>query len=162
VTQTFGGISWWIVLLPGVLTSAAMFVAMWLILRKRRWRDWKLLAKATAMPLEHVAAEPRTVRDLAVGEEGYVYSSDILTSKNGHRVFVAWDARVKDAPEHPNSQFAPLRIRRLERGFSVTVRPGDEFRSSTVPWGWYAPVIEILQSAPLSSPKQDNESETNH
>jgi hypothetical protein len=162
VTQTSGSIPWWIALIPGLLTGTAMFTAMWLILRKRRWRDWKLLAKATAMPPEHVAPEPRTVRDLAVGEEGYVYSSSIVTSKKGHRVFVAWDASVKDAPEDPNSQFAPLRIRRLERGFSVTVRPGDEFRSSTVPWGWYAPVTEILQAAPLSSRKQNDESETNH
>jgi hypothetical protein len=135
VTQTSGSISWWIALIPGILMSAVMFLAMCLILRKRRWRDWTLLAKAAAMPPEHVAREPRTVRDLAVGEEGYVYSSSIVTSKKGRRVFVAWDASVKDAPEDPHSQFAPLRIRRLERGFSITVRPGDEFRSSTVPWG---------------------------
>lgn len=69
MAQTSGNISWWIALLPGVLTSVAMFLVTWLILRKRSWRDWKLLAKATAMPPEHVAAEPRTVRDLAVGEE---------------------------------------------------------------------------------------------
>ena len=148
MAQTSGSISWWVVLLPGLLTSAAMFLVMWLILRKRRWRDCKLLAKATAMPPEHVAPEPKTVRDLAVGEEAHVYSSAIVTSKKGHRVFVAWDAGVSDTPTDPNSQFAPLRIRRLERGFSIVVRPGDEFRISSVPWGWYAPVIEIVQAAP--------------
>lgn len=160
MTKTSGNISWWIALLPGVLTSVAMFLGMWLILRKRSWRDWKLLAKATAMPPEHVATEPRTVRDLAVGEESYVDPFAIVTSKRGHRVFVAWDANLRDAPENQNSQFAPLRIRRLERGFSITVRPGAEFRSTTVPWGWYAPVIEILQGAPLPALKQNDESES--
>jgi hypothetical protein len=147
VAQTSGSISWWIALFPALLTSAAMFLAMWLVLRKRSWRDWKLLAKATAMPPEHVADEPRTVRDLVVGEESYVDPFAIVTSKRGRRVFVAWDASLKDVAESLNSQLAPLRIRRLERGFSITVRPGAEFRSSTVPWGWYAPVIEILQAA---------------
>jgi hypothetical protein len=148
VAQTSGNISWWIALLPGLLTSVAMFLVMWLIPRKRSWRDWKLLARATAMPPEHVADEPRTVRDLAVGEESYVDPFAIVTSKRGRRVFVAWDASLRDVAEGLNSQLAPLRIRRLERGFSITVRPGAEFRSSTVPWGSYAPVIEILQAAP--------------
>jgi hypothetical protein len=97
---------------------------------------------------EHVAPEPKNVRDLAIGEEAYVYPSAIVTSKKGRRVFVAWDASVSDTPADPNSQFAPLRIRRLERGFSITVRPGNEFRSGTVPWGLYAPVVEIVQAPP--------------
>jgi hypothetical protein len=160
VTQTSSNISWWIALLPAFLTSAAMFLVMWLVLRKRRWRDWKLLGRATPMPPEHVAPEPRTVRDLAIDEESYVDPFAIVTSKRGRRVFVAWDASLREAPENPNSQFAPLRIRRLERGFSITVRPGAEFRSSTVPWGWYAPVIEILQAAPQPALKQNDESES--
>lgn len=147
MAQTSVNISWWIALAPGLLTSVAMFLVMWLILRKRSWRDWKLLAKATAMPPEHVAAEPRTVRDLAIGEESYVDYWAIVTSKRGRRVFVAWDGRITEAPADPNSQIAPLRIRRVKRGFSITVRPGDEFRTSSMPWGWYAPVIEILQAA---------------
>lgn len=142
-----GNISWWIAALPGLLTGAAMFLVMWLLPRKRSWRDWRLMAKATAMPAEHVAAEPKTVRDLPVGEASYVDPFAIVTSKRGCRVFVAWDAILRGAPENPNSQFAPLQIRRLERGFSITIRPGDEFRSSTVPWGLYAPVIEILRAA---------------
>ena len=157
--KSSGSISWLLALLPAVLTSAAMFLIMWLIVRKRSWRDWKLLAKATAMPPEHVAAEPRTVRDLAIGEESYVDRWAIVTSKRGRRVFVAWDGRITEAPADPNSQFAPLRIRRVKRGFSITVRPGDEFRTSSVPWGWYAPVIEILQAASLPALKQNDESD---
>jgi hypothetical protein len=109
---------------------------------------------------EHVATEPRTVRDLVDGEESYVDPFAIVTSKRRHRVFVAWDANLRDAPENSNSQFAPLPIRRLKRGFSITVRPGNEFRNSTVPWGWYAPVIEVLQAVPLPALKQNDESET--
>ena len=97
---------------------------------------------------------------MAVGEESYVDTFAIVTSKRGRRVFAAWDANLRDAPENLNSQFAPLRIRRLKRGFTITVRPGSEFRSSTVPWGWYAPVIEILQAAPLPALTQNNESES--
>jgi hypothetical protein len=148
VAQSSGNISWWIVLVPGLLMSSVMVLTMWIAMRKRRWSDCKFLARPVTMPPEHVASEPRTVRDLASGEEAYVDSFAIVTSKRGRRVFVAWDATVRSAPENPNSQFAPLRIRRLKRGFSVTVRPGDEFRTSTVPWGWYAPVVEIVQATP--------------
>ncbi|MBV9266005.1 MAG: hypothetical protein JO061_07545 [Acidobacteriaceae bacterium] len=144
--KSSSSISWWLALLPAVLTGTAMFLTILLTMRKRSWRDWKPLAKATPMPPEHVAAKPRTIRDLAIGEESYVDRWDIVTSQRGRRVFVAWDASLKEAPENPISHFAPLRIRRLERGFSITVGPGDEFRSSTVPWGWYAPVIEIVQT----------------
>ncbi len=158
--KSSSSISWLLALLPGILISAAMFLALWLIVRKRSWRDWKLLAKATAMPPEHVAPEPRTTRDLAIGEEFYVDRWAIVTSKRGRRVFVAWDGRITEAPPDPNSQFAPLRIRRFKRGFSITVRPGDEFRSSPLPWGCYAPVIEILQAAPLPALKQNDESKS--
>ena len=95
---------------PALLTSAAMFLVMWLILRKRSWRDWKLLAKATAMPPEHVAPEPRTVRDLAIGEEAYVDRFAIVTSKRGHRVFVAWDGKTSGT--HPKTPI--LSSRRYE------------------------------------------------
>ena len=158
MAQTSGSISWWIALLPEISISATMFLIMWLIVRKRSWRDWKLLAKATSMPPEHVAAEPRAVRDLAIGEECYVDRWAIVTSKR-RRVFVAWDGRITQASGDPNSQVAPLRIRRLKRGFSITVRPGDEFRSSPLPWGCYAPVIEILQAVPLHALKENDESD---
>jgi hypothetical protein len=132
---------------------------MWPMLRKRSWRDWKFLAKATRMPPEHIAAEPRAVRDLAVGEESYVASWAIVTSKRARRVFVAWNANLSEAPANPMSQFAALRIRRLKRGFSLTIRPGDEFRSGTALGGGYAPVIEILQAAPLPARKQEEQSD---
>lgn len=129
VTQTSGSSPWWVPLLPTLLASTTMLLVMWPMLRKRSWRDWKFLAKATRMPPEHIAAEPRTIRDLAIGEESYVDRWAIVTSKRARRVFVAWNGNLNEAPANPTSQFAALRIRRLERGFSLTIRPGDEFRS---------------------------------
>jgi hypothetical protein len=147
MTQSSGNISWWIALLPGAITGLLTFFVMWITIRKRRWGDWKRLSKPVTMPAEHIAHEPRTVRDMRVGEEGYVYSHAVVTSKT-RRVFVRWDATLSEAPEHPNARFAPLRIRRLKRGFSITIRAGDEFRTSPVLWGSYAPVIDVMQAAP--------------
>jgi hypothetical protein len=148
-----GSLSWWIALLPSLSISIAMILGMWIVTRKRRWRDRKFLGEAVSMPPEHVASEPRTVRDMAAGEEAYIDSYAIVTSKKRRRVFIRWDADLRTAPEDPNSRFAPLRIRRLERGFSLTVRAGGEFRTSPVPWGLYAPVTEIIQATPSSVPQ---------
>lgn len=82
------------------------------------------------------------------GEEAYVDRSDIVTSKKRHRVFVRWTARLESAPKDPSERFAPLRVRRLERGFSLIMRPGDEFHTSSLPWGEYAPVVEIVKPVP--------------
>jgi hypothetical protein len=112
----------WISFLPSLACSAVMAVAMWAIWRKRRWSD-NILAQATTMPPEHCPSEPRTTRDLAVGEEGYVDAFQVVISKNNHRTSVAWDARLPSAPEHPRPLSA-LAIRRLKRGFSLTIRPG--------------------------------------
>jgi hypothetical protein len=130
-----------------------MFVAMWLSMRKRRWRDWKWLAKASTMPPRYIPPEPRTVRDLAVGEQSYVHSSAVVTSKKRRQVFVAWDANLQSEPDDPSFRLSPLLIRRLERGFAIAVRPGDEFRTSSLPWGEYAPVIEIVQAGPSNALK---------
>ncbi|MBV9084553.1 MAG: hypothetical protein JOZ62_17910 [Acidobacteriaceae bacterium] len=153
MAQPADSVSWWLIPLPGLLISALMVLVMWIAMRERRWRDRKFLARAVTMPPEHVAAEPRTVRDLSVGEEAYVDRYAVVSSRRKRRVYVRWDARVTDAPADSNSAFAPLRIRRLKRGFSLTVRPGNEFRTSPVPWGWYAPVIEIIQAAPSAAEK---------
>ncbi len=99
------------------------------------------------MPPEHCPSEPRAARDLAVGEEGFVDASQIVISKKNHRTFVAWDARLYGAPGNVGI-FSKVAIRRLERGFSLTVKPGDEFRTSPLPWGMYAPVVDIIQAAP--------------
>jgi hypothetical protein len=147
MTQSSGNIFWWIALLPGAITGLVMFFIMWISLRKRRWADWKRLSRPVTMPAEHIAHEPRTVRDMRVGEEAYVDSYAVVSSKT-HRVFIRWDATLSEAPEDPNARFAPLRIRRLKRGFSITIRAGDEFRTSPVLWGSYAPVIEVVQAAP--------------
>lgn len=147
MTERSGNISWWIALLPGAITGLLMFFIRWITIRKRRWGDWRRLAKPVTMPAEHIAHEPRTVRDMRVGEEGYVDSYAVVTSKT-RRVFVRWDATLREAPEDPNARFAPLRIRRLKRGFSITVRAGDEFRTSPALWGSYAPVIDVMQAAP--------------
>ena len=128
-----------------------MAVAMWAIWQKRRWRDNKVLGQATMMPPEHWPSQPRTARDLQVGEEGYVDKSKIVTSEKDHRTYVDWEADVHGAPEDPGSSYA-LAIRRLERGFSITVRPGDVFRTSPLPWGIYGPVIEIVQATPAAMP----------
>ncbi len=150
MAQSTDNISWWAALLPGFFLAIAPLLTMIVILRKRRWRDHKLLAKPAKMPVEHLTPEPRAVKDMLVGEEAYVDRSAITTSKRGRRVFVGWDDKLRDAPRASNDNdfFAPLPIRRLERGFSITVRPGDTFRTGPVPWGMYAPVIEILQAAP--------------
>ena len=104
------------------------------------------MGKAIALPAEHMEPEPRQVRDMIVGEEAYVDPSAVVASKKTGRVFVAWDASLRKEPEHPMSIFAPLRVRRLERGFSIAIRPGDQFRSGSLPWGYYAPVTEIVQA----------------
>jgi hypothetical protein len=137
----------WILLFPSCACSAATWAGMWVIWRKTRWSDNKILGQATTMPPEHCPSEPRAARDLAVGEEGYVDASQVVISKKNHRTYVAWEARLCSAPRHAGS-FSTVAIRRLERGFSLTVRPGDEFRTSPVPPGMYAPVIEIVQAAP--------------
>ena len=148
MAQNSGTVSWWIVLLPSVLVSLGMMLAMWIMVRKRRWGDWKRLDKATHLPPEHIPSEPREVRDMLPGEEAYVDRYAIVISEKKHQVFVPWTATLKAAPEDPSNPFAPLRIRRLERGFSLVVRAGDEFRTSPLPWGQDAPVIEIIQAAP--------------
>src|SRR3954447_22855807 len=68
------------------------------------------MAKATTLPPEHREPEPKQVRDMKVGEEAYVDPSAVVTSKRTGRVFVAWDARLRNGPEHPTSIFAPLRV----------------------------------------------------
>jgi hypothetical protein len=141
----------WISFLPSLACSAVMAASMWAIWRKRRWSDNKILGQATTMPLEHRRSEPRTVRDLEVGEEGYVDASRIVTSEKNHRTYVDWEAGVHGAPEDLRSSSA-LAIRRLARGFSLTVRPGDVFRTSPLPWGIYGPVIEIAQATPAVMP----------
>lgn len=78
--------------------------------------------------------------------------SRIVTSEKNHRAYVDWEARLYNAPGEPGP-FSALPIRRLARGFSLTVGPGDEFRSSPLPWGMYAPVVEIVQAAPAVMPE---------
>lgn len=141
----------WISFLPSLACSAVMAAGMWAIWRKRRWSDNKILGQATTMPPEHCPSEPRTVRDLKVGEEGYVDKSRIVTSEKNHRTYVEWEAEVHGAPDAPPFSSA-LVIRRLARGFSLTVRPGDVFRTSPLPWGIYGPVIEIVQATPPIMP----------
>jgi hypothetical protein len=85
-----------------------------------------------------------------------VDSYAIVTSEKTRRVFVRWEAGLKSPPGNPNDHFAPLRIRRLQRGFSITVRPDDHFSTSPLAWGLYAPVIEILRSAAPSAISQAN------
>lgn len=147
MTQSSGNMSWWVALAPGAITGVLMFFIVWITIRKRRWGDWKRLAKPVTMPAEHIAHEPRTVRDMRVGEEAYVDSHAVVTSRT-RRVFIRWDAILSEPPEDPNARFAPLRIRRLKRGFSITIRAGDEFRTSPVLWGSYAPIVGIMQAAP--------------
>jgi len=128
-----------------------MWAGMWVIWRKRRWTDNKILGRATAMPPEHCPSEPRAARDLAVGEGGYVEASEVAISRRNHRTYVAWQARLYSAPGH-GGIFSKVAIRRLERGFSLTVRPSDEFRTGRLPWGMYAPVIEIVEAAVAVAP----------
>jgi hypothetical protein len=147
----------WITFLPSLAFSAVMAASMCAIWRKRRWSDNKILSRASTMPPEHWPSQPRTARDLQVGGEGYVDKSRIVTSEN-HRTYVDWEADVHGAPDDPRSSYA-LAIRRLERGFSITVRPGDVFRTSPLPWGIYGPVIEIIQATPaaMSAATQDTD-----
>src|SRR4051812_32122843 len=121
---------------------------MMLFSRQRRWRDRKLLATAAVLADRYIKSEPKAVRDLEAGEQGYVDGSAVVVSKRTHRLFVDWSASLRTQPEEPNGPFSPLRVRRLKRGFSITVRPGDRFRTGSIPWGWYAPVIEIVQADP--------------
>ncbi len=86
---------------------------------------------------------------MLAGDVAYVGAWDIVTSHKGRKVFVAWNARLADEPENPLSSFAPLRIQRLGRGFSLTVKSSDKFRSSPLPWGYYGPVTEIIQAETL-------------
>jgi hypothetical protein len=115
-------VSWWLVFLPSILIALAFVLLNWLLWRKRSLRDWKRLRHAATMPPEHVAAEPRRAKDLAIGGQGFVGSYDVVASEKDHRAYVAWDARLVEPPKDPDDQFAPLRIRRLEGGFSLTVR----------------------------------------
>src|SRR3954447_10765162 len=135
----------WLAALSPLLILSLLFGSTALIWRRRRFRDWARLGRATRIPPEHEEGRPREVRDLAVGESGYVYSSNVVISK-GKRVYVAWDAHLSDPPaQTPPSEFSPLQIERLKRGFRLAVRPGVEFRPSTLPWGFYAPVVELRQ-----------------
>lgn len=148
MAQSSEPISWWIALLPAGVTSVIMTLFLWITMRQRRWRDLSRLGRPVSMPPEHLQREPKTVRDMVVGEEAYVGRFAILVSKRRRRVFVRWSADLRDAPDRYDSPFAPLRIRRLKKGFSLTVRPGVEFDKGSVVWGSYAPVIEIVQLAP--------------
>jgi hypothetical protein len=141
----------WISFLPSLACSAVMAVSMWAMWRKRRWRDNTILGQASTMPPEHRRSEPRTAKDLEVGDEGYVDAFRIVTSEKNHRTYVDWEADVRGAPDDPRFSSA-LAIRRLGRGFSITVRPGDVFRTSPLPWGMYGPVIEIVQATPAAMP----------
>lgn len=95
---------------------------------------------------------------MSIGEEGFVSVYDVITSNKGGRVFICWDAILTEAPENPCGPFSALRIQRLKRGFSLTVRPSDSFQPSPLPWGLYAPVIDILQAAPTPATKTEGKS----
>lgn len=141
-------VSWWIVPLVWLCWGLALPIVFWIINRKRSWRDWTRLGRATTLPPEHLPAEPKRVRDLAVGEKGYVDSYSIVLSKKGRRVFVSWDATLSGTPQDPDDRFAPLQIQRLARGFSLVIRASDRFRPRSLFWGEYAPVIELVQKEP--------------
>lgn len=145
-------LSWWLVPIPGILA----LLPVYFILRKRRWRDLTVLRRAVCMPPEHIAQKPRAVRDLRTGESGWVSRSYVVTSKRG-RVFVSWTAILGEAPDNPQSEFAALQIVRRKRGFSLAIRPGVEFGNSLLPWGEYAPVIEISQTV-----SDDAQNESRH
>ena len=137
-------VSWWLAAAPGLVA----FLSMFLIFRQRRWRDLRWLEKAATMPPEYVKRDPITVRDMRTGEIGWVQSSEIVASRKSKRVYVYWRASVQDEPKESSDLFAPLRLVRLRRGFSLDVRPGMKFRNSVLPWGMYGPVIEIIQVTP--------------
>ena len=139
-------VSVWVTILPNLAVSVAAVGAAMLVFRQRRWRDRKLLSKPIVLPDKYIKSEPKTVRDMEIGEEGYVAGSAVLTSKRTRRVFVDWTASLREQPKRPDDPFSPLKVRRLKRGFSITVRTGDQFRTGSVPWGCYAPVIEIAPS----------------
>ena len=84
---------------------------------------------------------------MRIGESGWVQPHEIVTSPKGRRVYVSWTALIEDKPKDLEGSFAPLRLVRLKRGFSLMLRPGMEFRTSPLPWGQYAPVVEITQAA---------------
>lgn len=136
----------WFVSIELAAWSTVVFLALYAIGRKRRWRDRTLLGRAVIIAPEHMERTAKEVRDLRAGDEGWVSCLEIVTSKRG-RVFVRWTATLQEAPTDPESQFAPLRIVRLKRGFSLALRPGLEFRSSPLPLGDYGPVIKITQDA---------------
>src|SRR5436305_12770737 len=100
-------ISGWLVPVPGLIYAVALFVSMWLVFRRRRWRDVAFLRRQVRMPPEHIAQKPKEVRDLQAGESGWVSRYNVVTSKRG-RVFVSWTATLEEKPENPDNEFAPL------------------------------------------------------
>ncbi len=139
---------WWIVPLVWLCCGLSLPIVFWISNRKRSWRDWKRLGRATTLPPEHLPPEPRKVRDMTVGEKAYVDKYSIVTSKKGHRVYISWDATLQEAPQDPDDRFAPLQLQRLPRGFSLVIRASDRFGPRSLFWGEYAPVIELMQKEP--------------
>lgn len=90
------------------------------------------------MPLELLEAEPRQLRDVAVGEEAWIARHGVAVSKRG-RTYLQWTAELQEKPENPYSAEWKVRVCRLERGFSLTVRSNHQFGRRSILWGYFAP-----------------------
>jgi hypothetical protein len=139
------------------MAAIAIWVAIFVSNRKRRWSDRARLGKASAMPPELVEAEPEKVRNMIPGQAAWVDRSYVLVDKKG-RTWVDWTALLShEAPVSDWTREQKVHLRRLERGFSITVHQKHQFRQRPwLLWGYYAPVIEIVQDV---APQQ---TETKH
>jgi hypothetical protein len=135
----------WIITIPLWAMAVAISVIFIVTTRKRRWRDQARLAKPSAMPPELLDTEPHEVRDMAVGEQRWVSTDNVVVNKKG-KAFIDWTAHLEEGPEDQYSARWKVPVRRLQRGFSITVSPEHHFRKRVILWGYYAPVAEIVQA----------------
>jgi hypothetical protein len=142
-----GTSSGWIAVWAVALASVAgqLLVLYGIAFRERRWGDWRRLGRAAKVGAEHQEPRDRELRDMAVGETGYVRRWDVSILKS-RRMYIRWKATLLEAPQSQSSFDPIMKVERLERGFALTVPAGVTFRTtSRILVLSFAPVIEIRQ-----------------
>jgi hypothetical protein len=141
---------YWSIVLPLWIMAAALWVFLLLLARQRRWGDRTRLGNPSKMPPESIEREPRRLRDIPVGEESYVSTAFVVVSKRNRKTYIDWTAYLTDAPSKWDAQWKVL-VKRLERGFAITVNAGQQFRTGIILWVIMPRSSKLCRRSRLSS-----------
>jgi hypothetical protein len=120
----------------------------WLI----RWRHARARSRAARVPAELIGSPPRRVKDLAMGESGYILAALVDVDLEG-RAFLRDGIEISGEPADSRRD----RITRTEAGIVLTLRTGDlpAYRREALyisGYTKYLPVVEIrIEETPEAS-----------